>query len=289
MLDTARLPCPSCRARACLDTGGQDDLRVHPVRRRPHLRGDPRRHPDHGDRWRSGGRLLRPRRATALARRPAVVADRPCQPLATARGADPRLVMPRLEAPRGRGSSVVRALVLEGADPALGAAVVSGSPSNAGSSRILLPGQQPVNGPSGASAPVVSQRHAAGDVGVRPPHRSMTVRRAVAGGEPVTGLATWGWPSAGSGVVGLAAARSLLLIASAVFQTMPRRARDDQSGKQSNRPDASVRPLTCANGARGRIRTDDLSITRPKLGVRLHDAGRILPAQVGCRFGLVGS
>src|SRR4051794_12075444 len=41
--------------------------------------------------------------------------------------------------------------------------------------------------------------------------------------------------------------------------------------------------------ARGRIRTDDLSITRQTLGVGLDGPRRKLPAHVGCQFGLVGS
>jgi len=40
-------------------------------------------------------------------------------------------------------------------------------------------------------------------------------------------------------------------------------------------------PLTCGNRARGRIRTDDLPITRRMLGVDLDGSRRIQPAHVG--------
>ena len=56
-------------------------------------RGDP-------DRWWSGGRLLRPGRAAAAARRPAVIANRPCHPQATAGGPDPSLAAHTISASR---------------------------------------------------------------------------------------------------------------------------------------------------------------------------------------------
>ena len=48
-------------------------------------------------------------------------------------------------------------------------------------------------------------------------------------------------------------------------------------------------PLTCGFGTRGRIRTDDLPITRRMLGVDLVGSRRISPAHVGCLVGPDGS
>src|SRR5215207_5430801 len=57
--------------------------------------------------------------------------------------------------------------------------------------------------------------------------------------------------------------------------------RDDQRGKQGARRDRLTRALTCGFGARGRIRTDDLPITRRILGVDLVGSRRIWPAHEG--------
>jgi hypothetical protein len=67
------------------------------------------------------------------------------------------------------------------------------------------------------------------------------------------------------------------------------RMEDDQRGKQGKRLDHHTHALTCDFGARGRIRTDDLPITRRMLGVGLDGSRRIEPAHVGWPVGLDGS
>ena len=65
--------------------------------------------------------------------------------------------------------------------------------------------------------------------------------------------------------------------------------KDDQGGKQGERRDHYTHALTCGFRARGRIRTDDLPITRRMLGVDLDGSRRIEPAHVGWPVGLDGS